>query len=87
MVLTVNRDNVLENAARDLEFGVHQLVSSAGGYRDRGAARVKAVKTLTQREAVWSTDSGPTQDEEAEETREIVELVRQVCQRIIRRSR
>lgn len=82
------RNAILAAAARDLEFGVHQLVRSAGGYRDRAAARTRAIKALARCDAAWQTgtDTAPAavvdEDIDLEEAREAVEAVRRECLKV-----
>ena len=83
-----DRNAALASAARDLEFGAHQLARSAGGYRDRAVARARAVRVLGRCPAAWSQDptAWPLQDMEgedidADEVREVADVVRKACAR------
>ena len=84
------RNAILAAAARDLEFGVHQLVRSAGGYRDRAAARTRAIKALARCDAAWQTGADAAavvvdEDVDLEEAREAVEAVRRECSKVRKR--
>ncbi|KAH9931643.1 ATP-dependent DNA helicase [Epithele typhae] len=76
------KNKALARAARDLEFDVHQHVRSAGGYRDRGAAKARAVAALARADgAAWAAAGalalgGDGGDEDVEEGREVAEVVR-----------
>ena len=86
-----NRNTALATAARDLEFGAHQLARSAGGYRDRAVARARAVRVLGRCPAAWSQDpttwplkemGGQVEEEvDADEVREVADVVRKACAR------
>ncbi|KAI9058214.1 ATP-dependent DNA helicase [Trametes sanguinea] len=69
------RNVMLSTAARELEFSVHSLCRTAGGYSERAADKVRAVKLLANAEA-WA--SGDSADEDYEDAREVADTLRQV---------
>ncbi|KAL7280050.1 hypothetical protein ACG7TL_006464 [Trametes sanguinea] len=73
------RNAMLSTTARELEFSVHSLCRTAGGYSERAADKVRAVKLLANAEA-WA--SGSSADEDYEDAREVADILRQVCVRI-----
>ena len=72
------RNAILSTAARELEFTVHSLCRTTEGYNERAAEKVRAVKLLPRAEA-WSGSGGSGEYEDA---REVVDALRQVCQRM-----
>ncbi|OSD07357.1 ATP-dependent DNA helicase [Trametes coccinea BRFM310] len=73
------RNAMLSTTARELEFSVHSLCRTAGGYSERAADKVRAVKLLANAEA-WA--SGSSADEDYEDAREVADILRQVCVRM-----
>ncbi|KAI0662021.1 ATP-dependent DNA helicase [Cubamyces menziesii] len=75
---TEQKNAILSTAARELEFTVHSLCRTTEGYNERAAEKVRAVKLLPRAEA-WSGSGGSGEYEDA---REVVDALRQVCQRM-----
>ncbi|KAI0755115.1 P-loop containing nucleoside triphosphate hydrolase protein [Daedaleopsis nitida] len=77
------KDAALAAAARELEFATHALCRTEHGYRQRAAEKVRAVRALARPDAWAAPGSGGSvaEDEELEEAREVVVVVRRACQR------
>ncbi|CDO71670.1 hypothetical protein BN946_scf184915.g14 [Trametes cinnabarina] len=70
---------ILSTAARELEFSVHSLCRTTGGYKERASDMIRTVKLLCSVEA-WSSGRDAT-EEEYEDAREVADTLRQVCSR------
>ncbi|KAI0688963.1 P-loop containing nucleoside triphosphate hydrolase protein [Earliella scabrosa] len=82
------KNGVLSSVARELEFAVHSLCRTDTGYSERAEEKLRAVRNLSRAE-VWNAAGGRKNKgvaagadlEDLEEAREVVDVIRQVCQR------
>ncbi|KAI0770381.1 P-loop containing nucleoside triphosphate hydrolase protein [Fomes fomentarius] len=79
---TKAKEDILSSVARELEFTVHSLCRTEDGYRERAEEKVRAVRALARAE-VWvgAAAAAAGDDEVLEDAREVVDVVRQVCQK------
>lgn len=78
------KEDILSSVARELEFTVHSLCRTEDGYRERAEEKVRAVRALARAEVWVGAGAGASagrDDEELEDAREVVDVVRRVCQR------
>ena len=82
------KNGVLSSVARELEFAVHSLCRTDTGYSERAEEKLRAVRNLSRAE-VWNAAGSRKNKgvaacadlEDLEEAREVVDVIRQVCQR------
>ena len=79
---TETKDSVLANVARELEFSVHSLCRTTAGYGERATGQIRAVKMLARQDAWTGTGTAAASDEDLEDARDVVDVIRQTCERV-----
>lgn len=65
--------------AQDLEFSAHSMSTTTDGYEQRTKSRVDAVKMLKKREVWIDGDGGYGHDDDMDDARDILVVVRRLC--------
>ncbi|EIW81225.1 ATP-dependent DNA helicase [Coniophora puteana RWD-64-598 SS2] len=62
--LNSDRNGTLAKVATRLEYAVHMMSATDGGYEERASSKVQAVELLGKHDSLWAETAGTTTDEE-----------------------